>query len=52
MALELQSLVQLCEYLEEPGNVANLLGTEWEALMKQLKLHGKFQMPGWDRQVA
>lgn len=45
-------LVQLCEYLGEPGNVANYLETGWQALMKQLKLHCKFQMPGWDRQVA
>ena len=50
--LELQRLVQLREYLEESGNVANYLGTEWEALMKQPKLYCTFHMPGWDREVA
>lgn len=52
VAQRLLCLVQLCEYLKEPGNVDNWLGTGWEALMKQLKLYCKFQMSGWDRQVT
>ena len=50
--LKLQHLVQMREYLEESGNVANYLGTKWEALMKQPKLYCTFHMPGWDREVA